>query len=306
MEQLFRKENIYALLAFLGLFVIAIFIPLGLLALMFLSIPLIYLAKTNSEQEYFILVGAALVLALILAKSIGLFFTILAASVAYVIVKFIDNKSFVITIFYTLLVAIGNILLVLIISRQLFDMNFAAYYMEQLNLIINSEQGFAAQLSPEQSGELIQTFTTLIESIITGLPFIIIMMGALYVLTNYYFATKILPRFSLSLPAIPSPREWGFPKSVIYAYLVVALLYLFSGSSDFLYALTYNLFQIFSIVLIIQGISFIYIFIEQRKMSKQWMILAVVSVFLPILNQAIQVVGIVDLAFDLRKRIQRG
>lgn len=305
MEQLFKRENIFAILAFLGLLVFAIYIPLGLLALMFLSIPFIYLAKKNSEQQYFVLFGIVLFIAFILASAVGLFLTILAASVSYTIVRFMNNKSFIVTYAYSLLVALANILLLIIVSRWLFEVDFTAYYMDQIKLLINAEQGIFAQFSPEQLAELIQSYTALIESIATLIPFLLIMAAAIYVIVNYYMATKILQRFSLALPSIPSPREWGFPKSVIYAYLVVALLYLLSGSFDFLYILTLNLFQIFSVILIIQGIAFIYIFIERRKISKQWMFLAVFGIFLPYLNQVIQVIGIIDLAFGLRDRIKQ-
>ncbi len=305
MEQLFRKDNVYAIFAFLGLLVFAIYIPFGLLGLMFLSIPFIYLAKTNSEQEYLVLTGVVLLLALILASAAGLLLTILGASVAYVTVRFVDRKSVIVTLFYALLAALANIILVVFVNRQLFDTDFTAYYTDQLQEIINSDQGFSTIFSPEQLLELIQNYAALFDSIVVLLPFILIMTAAIYVLSNYYFATKILPKFSITLPTIPSPREWGFPRSVIYAYLVVALLYLFSGNSDFLYTITLNLFQIFSVLLVIQGISFIYIFIERRQMATQWKVIAVVGIFLPYLNPAIQVIGIIDLAFGLRDRIPK-
>jgi uncharacterized protein YybS (DUF2232 family) len=303
LEQLFNRNNIYALLAFLGLLLIVVYIPLGTLALMLLSVPFIYLAKTNTTQQFLILTGIVILVALILAFATGFFFTVLAASVAYVIARFIRIKKIATTYLYALLTAIANIALLIIISRLFFTLDFSTYFMDQLNKTINAGQGFFAQFTPDQSAALIESYTELFNSIIAILPFITIMVSAIYVITNYYFAVKILKRFSVALPAIPSPREWTFPRSVMYAYLVVVLFYLFSSKSDFLYNLTLNLFQIFSVIIIIQGIAFIYILLERRKLSKQWMILAVASIFLPFLNQAIQVIGIVDLAFNLRDKI---
>ena len=49
MNQLIKKENIYAGLAFMGLLLLTIYIPLGLLAFVFLALPFIYLYHANDE-----------------------------------------------------------------------------------------------------------------------------------------------------------------------------------------------------------------------------------------------------------------
>ncbi len=304
MEQLLRRENIYAGLAFLGLLILTVYIPLGLLAFVLLALPFIYLYQANSEQHYLGLAVLLVVLSMILAGGAGAFFSILSASVAYVIMKFVDRDGIAVVFFYGILVALANIILLLVASKLLFDVDFSTYYIDQLQHTINSNEGLWLQLTGDSSGEIIARYTEFINSLMIVLPFILIMVASVFVIGNYFAATKLLPRFGVTLPKIPAPSAWGFPKIMIYAYLVVTLLYLVSGTSGFLYTLTINLFQIFSIVLIIQGLSLIYLFLEKRNYDKRLMILVVVSVFLPILGQIVQVLGIVDLAFDLREKIK--
>ncbi len=304
MEQLFRRDNIYAGLAFLGLLVLTVYIPLGLLAFVFLALPFIYLYHANTEQQYIAVSLVVVAVSLILAGAAGAFFSILAASVAYIIMKFINRDGITIIFFYGILVALANIILLLVGSKLLLDVDFSTYYIDQLQHTINSNEGLWLQLTGDSSGEIIARYTEFINSLMIVLPFILIMVASVFVIGNYFTATKILTRYGVNLPKIPAPSAWGFPKIMIYAYLVVTLLYIVSGTSGFLYTLTINLFQIFSIVLIIQGLSLIYLFIEKRNYDKRLMILAVIGVSLPYLGQLVQVLGIVDLAFDLREKIK--
>lgn len=304
MNQLIKKENIYAGLAFMGLLLLTIYIPLGLLAFVFLALPFIYLYHANDEKKYIIISVIIIIISMIMAAGAGAFFSILSASVAFIIMKFIKKEGITVTFFYAILAALVNVIVLVVASKVLFDIDFSNYYIEQLQHTISSNEGLWIQLTGDNAGEIINRYTEFINSLMVVLPFILIMIAAIFVIGNYFMATKILLRFAITLPRIPAPSAWGFPKAIIYAYLVVTVLYLVSGTSGFLYSLTLNLFQIFTIVLIIQGISLIYIFIEKRNYNKRLIILAVAAVFLPLIGQLIQVIGIVDLAFDLREKIK--
>ena len=170
----------------------------------------------------------------------------------------------------------------------------------------NSTEKILNSIGDEQQTEqLIRQYKEFLEIASLLIPFIFIVLSSLYVTINHGVTSIILNKLGYELPKLPQFRDWKFPRSIIYYYFIVAIIYLINPSNYSLKVIATNLFPLLTIILLIQGLSFIFYYSYYKKFGKVISIFAVISIFIPILNQVVQIIGIIDLSFNLRKKFSR-
>jgi uncharacterized protein YybS (DUF2232 family) len=137
-------------------------------------------------------------------------------------------------------------------------------------------------------------------------PSALLIVGVLFALLTQLVANIVLKRFRMDVPAFPPFREWSFPKSFLWYYLGVILLsFVSSEVGSPLYVAAVNLILILENIMIIQGLTVIFYFSYLKKWPKAVPIIAVIFSFLLALPlQLIKFLGIIDLGFNLRKRMK--
>lgn len=101
-------------------------------------------------------------------------------------------------------------------------------------------------------------------------------------------------------------REWKLPQSIVWYYLIVIVLGMMNLEKGSLpYLAVINLSALLQLLLIIQGLSFVYYFFHKKGFSIGFPItITVFTIFIPYLLQLVRILGIIDLGFALRGRIK--
>jgi uncharacterized protein YybS (DUF2232 family) len=112
-------------------------------------------------------------------------------------------------------------------------------------------------------------------------------------------------RYGIALPELMIADEWRVPRSWVILYLVANLMSFFAkaSSSSFLSVAMLNLTPLLMAAFAIQAVGFLNFLARYKKWAKATPVLSIV--LFPILSQLVVLVGIVDVAFSIRERIQK-
>jgi len=115
----------------------------------------------------------------------------------------------------------------------------------------------------------------------------------------------VLKRLGIEVPAFPPFREMKLPKSVLWYYLIVIVVSVFTEfqPGTMPYMILMNATLMLQFLLFLQGISFYHYYIKQEGWPK-WVTVIVTILAIP-LQSFTSIVGIVDLGFDIRGWVKR-
>ncbi|WP_416148044.1 YybS family protein [Salipaludibacillus sp. HK11] len=144
-----------------------------------------------------------------------------------------------------------------------------------------------------------------IEGLTLIAPALIIMMGVIFAFIVQIIAGFLLRKQKQDVVRFPPLREWGFPKAFIWYYLFTYIFILIGveeGSPMF--TVLANLTPILDMVMVIQGFALVFYYFYQKRLNVAIpVILVVISFLFPIFHHIVRILGIIDLGFDLRKRM---
>ncbi|MCK0469805.1 YybS family protein [Halalkalibacter sp. APA_J-10(15)] len=222
---------------------------------------------------------AGMVIGEIHRRGLSGFAVLLGASLAYIV--------------HILLLFVGMTLLVGQSPMQL----AADLTRDQMELVERTLGGMG-QMNTEMLDEALDTLLYLA-------PVAIVFSGILLAIITVLLSYFVLKRLGHDVKKLPPFRHWAFPKSFLWYYLVVLIVALIGvEEGTVMFTVVQNLMMLLGFVLTIQGFAFIFFYCHHKKVSIALPIIIVVASFilLPII-EIIRIVGIIDLGFDLRKRI---
>ncbi|MGM7703267.1 YybS family protein [Pseudalkalibacillus sp. Hm43] len=289
------------------LFLITLYIPvLSIVTLFLLSLPFILYTVRHGFKKSLLFFATTLVLSVIVGSLAAINVPILFGSVGIVLGHLYRKKSgmFAVLLGATLTYLV-NFVLIYVMSIILLDINLATQLKESLEESIRLTEEVGGMLG----GDVEQTVGQLREllSIVPYiLPALIVILSVFFAFLTVVVSNLFLKRFKIEIPDWKPFRYWSFPKSIIWYYLAVILLFLTNpeeGSA--LYIITMNLYLVLEIVLVIQGLAFIYFYFWKKNKGKTIPVLITISLFIiPVGFYVIRILGIIDLGFDLRNRIK--
>ncbi|WP_088104591.1 YybS family protein [Halalkalibacter urbisdiaboli] len=177
---------------------------------------------------------------------------------------------------------------------------FATIIREQIQLTESTLESFGQV--PDES---LKAMYDIMDMLVYLAPVMIILMGLILAVITITLATLILRRLGHEVKGLPPFREWRFPKSFLWYYLIVmviAMIGVEEGTTLFL--IIWNLYPLLEMILAVQGFAVIFYYCHYKKMNKALPILIVFAAFIlsPLLY-LIRILGIIDLGFDLRNRL---
>src|SRR5699024_1068588 len=108
--------------------------------------------------------------------------------------------------------------------------------------------------------------------------------------------------------AFPPFRQFNLPTAILWIYFVTIIASLFEYAPDgSLYIILYNTLALTTVLLLLQGFSFIFFYADVKGWHLSIPIIVLVLTFiLPFLFMfLIRIIGIIDLGFSLKKRLQK-
>ncbi len=156
-----------------------------------------------------------------------------------------------------------------------------------------------------QDDQALDAANALIDQIAYTAPSLFIIIGVGFAFVVQWLASLYMRNKKYEISLFPPFRTWVFPKAFIWYYLLT-YIFIMVGVEEgtALFTVVANLRPVLEIVMIIQGLSFIYFFFHHKKLHIILPIVLTIFIFvLPIFLPIVRVLGIIDIGFDLRKRL---
>jgi uncharacterized protein YybS (DUF2232 family) len=140
------------------------------------------------------------------------------------------------------------------------------------------------------------------------IPSLIIISGVIMAIITQVIANQVLKRLRFKgIHTFPPFRDWRFPQSILWYYLLVVFLTLMSLEEGSMLSISViNAYMILEAIMVTQGLTLIFYFSYSKGWKKAIPILITVVLFVTNLFFIVRFLGIIDLGFDLRKRINTG
>jgi uncharacterized protein YybS (DUF2232 family) len=303
-------EGSVLLAIFAVLLLITLNVPvLGFVTNLFLVLPFIYFSWKNIWKGIIVFLVAATIISLIVGTVLAVPFTLLfgttGIALGYLSQK---NKSRTTILIAASLVFLTNVLVQYGAAVVLFEFNFIneTTKMMQQSFDASFKMLEAVGQNTTEVEKLKEQMDMMLKSIQTLLPSLLVMssFGMVFILQLINF--PILKRFGFKFPQWKPFRELSLPKSILWYYLITALLSIILRPEEgsYINAALWNLSYILQLLLVIQGLSLVYFVSHLKGWPKVIPIMATVLLFLmPLILYIIRILGIIDLGFELRKRL---
>lgn len=138
-------------------------------------------------------------------------------------------------------------------------------------------------------------------------PTIFVLLGMILAVLTHLVAVPVLKRLKVEVSQSKPFREWRFPQSLVWYYLIVSVLIMINSDTEgFYFMAIMNLYCILQFFILIQGYSFVYFYSYVKGLSRAIPIIIVItSILIPIVLYLVRILGIIDLSFPLREKIAK-
>ncbi len=261
------------------------------------AIYLLLKIRQQSNVNYWILFFSFLIPAVLflspLAAGSFIILYIITSLLAHTLDK---NMSQELTLFYTTF-AIGLSTMATVVVMQMLGflrplseiyLTFRNWYAEQLNAV--------SELTP--AGVDGETILQSMDLYFQNLPAFLI-IGSFFLALYIILIVRILPQDSRKMWHYRSFDRWMMPRMLLYLYLLIFIIMLFSGSwEESTITLYSNVSLLLEWGLFIHGLAFAYYFMLQKKLNK---VLAVIILIPLVLFRPVTVlIGLFEMIFRIR------
>lgn len=169
--------------------------------------------------------------------------------------------------------------------------------------------GGTSSLSPDQRLTLQETLRQTAALLPYMTPSLILLWSGLEVLVNYQLCERLLRRRGVDRrpPALPHFAEWRLPASLLPAMVLSIILGFFLDADKWLEAAMFvvNLRLVLNVLFFIQGISLGLWWMKHRNFRPLIRFLLLLLVLFPLTWIWLIVLGMGDMAFDIRARVKQ-
>lgn len=300
-----RKGRIY-LWSFAYLLVLLSFItPVMVLTVSFTLVPMLYLYVKLGWKRFAI---HALVIHLIVFLLVWKFAVIIFAVSAFFMIPTIVMGNLyrrgagartVVTA--GIVTMIAELLLALLISTTMgFDLNETMKNSVHDTLDLMPES-LRDQISNSMVDDLIDIAIQMIPLYMIGAAFYFVSIG-------HTLSRRLLNATGERILSMPPVREWRLPKSLVWYYLIAIVLELFVNlkSNSLLTSVMINMYPLLMVAFSIQAIGLMFYIAYVKRWNLALPIVSIVLlVFIPPLMNLLSIVGVFDVAFPIRERLNK-
>lgn len=294
---------IYAVLLLLFLY-----IPLiGTLAALVLPVPFLYYTAKYNWKDGLLLFAASIGITIILGSWMALATPFVFGLTGIIFGWFIHEKKDRLSAFLAAtVVLLINLVAQYALSALLFNMNYIQEMLDMLDDSLKQSISIMEMMGQELPTETYQQFEQMLDTVTVLLPSLFVISAALIVLLIQTVSFPIVRRLGIHIPEAKPFRELSLPKSFIwYFFILVILTFILPiEKGTFLFNVVANITYVLQTLFILQGITFTFYFAHKKQIHKAIAIVVTVFALLnPLLHQIMRIIGIIDIGFDLRKKI---
>lgn len=301
-------EGAILLAAFTILLLMTVYVPvLGTVVNFFLALPFMMFSARNNRKESFVFFIASVPLSLIAGSLLAIPLTLSYGLTGVIIGDFIRNgKSKQAALIAGSIIFLINLVIQYVISIVFLNMDIIKESLQLLRESIDQFIKIATSLSQAPNEEVFQRLYAAVDliGILTPTIFVITSFSIVFIIQSVSY--PILKRFGIKVVEGEHFRNFKLPKSMIYYFSIALLanLIIQPESGSYIHLALSNTLFILLLLIVVQGLSFIWYFSYQKGLSKAVPILVTISMFLmPLILYIVWILGIMDLGFDLRKKL---
>ncbi|MBS4223869.1 YybS family protein [Lederbergia citrea] len=301
-------EGASMLAIFILMLLLSLFIPLvSIVVQFFLILPfLLYSAKYPVKYAAMLVVAAvfvSFVLGSYYAVPLALLFGTTGLMMGYCIRS---RKNKLVVYLASSMVFLANILLFFAIAAKFFGMNFLEEISDLFKSSVTQYTDALSIIGQSPPPELQDQLGEMIRMMNSMAPTLLLITAFITVLILMAVNFPIIKRLGIAVPKFEPFRLMKFPKSILWYYLIALVLSMLMKLEvgSYWYMALVNAAFILQTLLVIQGLSFIFYYNHIKKWPKFIPILAVIlTLVLPFILSIVRVLGIIDIGFNLRQRL---
>lgn len=302
-------QGALCLAVFAVLILLTIYIPvLGLVTNLFLAFPFILFAAKNTRMDSFVFFVAAIILSIIVGAVLAIPLTLIYGIAGLVIGHFIqEKKSRAFSFIAAVLVFLITSIVLYAVLVVMFNMNIIEELIRTMRDSLDQSVAIFEMLGRNNDGTAMEQFEAMIKMVESLTPSLFVLTSVVTVILIELVSFPIVKRFGVSPQQRTPFKEITLPKSILWYYLVIILasFILKPEEGDYWYLALVNLSFILQLCMVVQGLAFIFYICHKKGIPKAVPIIATVfTIFPPILLPIVRILGIIDLGFELRKRLE--
>jgi uncharacterized protein YybS (DUF2232 family) len=208
------------------------------------------------------------------------------------------------TIIVASLASLASKVLLIFAATEIMGVNPIEVQLETMKKAFEFSTEFYNNIGIDKAEDIKNMFMGSLDLIKITLPAILIFASALDSFLNYTVARVVLKRFKLYLKPFPPFGEWRFPSNVSFGFLLLVALTFIGGYFGLqnTQVIMSNIFLLFNLVFLIQGLSLVYYFLTSKGIGKAIKIILLVIIAFNQMFALITVfAGLLDVIFDFRK-----
>ncbi|PLR67707.1 YybS family protein [Bacillus sp. UMB0893] len=301
-------EGAILLALFTVLTLMTLYLPLiGAFLMVFLPLPFILYSVRHGIKAAVTLMAASILITLLVGSLFALPLTLTYAISGIVMGYFYKKKQ-------TSGALIGGTIAFLISFVVMYAASAAFFQIDpikeatgSMDETIEMARSMMAAIGQEANEAAINQIEEQMKYIGYLIPSVLVSVSFIFALLSHAATIPVLKRLKIQVVPLKPFREWKLPTSIVWYYLIVSFLLFFDLENDsFLFIAVLNLMFVLQVLLVVQGFSFIFFYSYVKKYSKALPVAAIIlSLILPILMYIVRILGIIDLAFNLRGRVKK-
>ncbi len=290
---------IFAILIAFGAFVPII----SLVALVVSPLPIAWYSASYERSQAVLMTIVAIVITIFFGGLLILPIAILFGIAGFVIGDAIRLKKSKLYLFISTSIALLITLAIMyVISRRILEVDIIQVIFEMWRKSFIQGLEFSEQMTGQVAIPQDQ-MNLIVNMLNTIIPATITISVALLALVIISINLPLLKRFKIDVPKFSQFKSMRLPKAVLWYYLIVLFVSIFVNPEvgTPLYVITLNFSVILWVLLTLQGVSFIYFVIDEKKLPN---FLKVVAAFFSLpFYSFVLLIGVFDLGFNIRQFI---
>ncbi|MBB5324111.1 uncharacterized protein YybS (DUF2232 family) [Anoxybacillus tepidamans] len=301
-------EAAIQLAIFIVLFLASLYVPLlGAVATLFLSLPFMVFTMRHGYAASLMLLLAAIIVSVLIGSLLSLPVVFMFGTSGIVIgALFAKQKNRYMILVAATVIFLLNMVIDYIISVKFFEMDIIAQTLSLLKDSFRTAMQVMEGMGQEPPKELQERFQQGLELVKYVTPTLFAVTALAFAYLTIVVSVPILKRLNMSVGTWPPFRQITLPKQLLWYYLLVLVATFFPlEKGTFAYIAVINLYYLLQLLFMIQGFSFLYHVANRKNIAKGIVVIGtLLCFFFPFLLYLIAILGIIDLGFELRKRVQ--
>ncbi|HFK1497664.1 hypothetical protein OA45_01761 [Bacillus sp. UMTAT18] len=304
----FITEGAALLAIYAMLLLISMYVPiLGAVVTFALPLPFILLTIRYKLSSAFVIFTAALFITVIVSQPMNLvkttMFGLIGIVLGYMYKK--QKKPVEILMAGTLAYLIG-IMLIYVASIKFFNIDLMKQMQNMFNESMTQSEKIVTAAGMPISKEQKELFAQFNDVLQTLFPSLLVMVSVCFSWITVMISSSVLRKLKHDVIPWPKFKDIQLPKSIVWYYVIFILLSTFIKvePTSYLHMVFSNLYVIFALLLVLQGLTFIAFLAHSKGFTKGVPIISFIAcMFIPMLFPLVTILGIIDLGISLRSKI---